>query len=483
MAQVKKLVILGLAAAGGLGWWLWPAKAAPPPVGGHAAVKRGDFPIVIVEQGSFAARQSMELRIAPEAFHNPLTITKVVSAGTAVRKGDVVLECDKAEITRIIAQAEVELQAGKNDVVQATEDLNIILLQNRIDMERAAYDSEAADANLRKWEELQAPKEMKEAEARIVEASNALDEAATNHRVLVEMRKKELVSEAELRRAELAMNKAQTDLELGTLAQRLLRGYTHPLETKRVRNEVRDRKSWLEGKKGATNALAAQKRSALLRAESALKEKEDRLLKLRRDHEALTLKAPVDGIVLHGDLDNRWWRQEDKLLVGEKAQPHQTLMTVPDLSAFKVKVGVSEADVNKVKPGMKAVIRPEALPDLSMKAAVRVVSTVVTRGGFWDPDGGRSKFDVELDLEGVDSRLKPGMKCKVEISVEEVKDALHVPLDAVFEKEGKVVCHVLGTGAPQERTVKTGRSSADYVEILDGLKESEKVALYDPLKK
>ncbi len=480
---MRKLAMLGLPAAAALAWWLWPAAAPPAQAGGHAAVKRGDFPITIVEQGTFAARQSMELRIAPEVYMGQLTITQVSAAGTAVRKDDVVLECDKAEISRLIAQAEVEVQAARNDVVQATEDLNIVLLQTRIDLDRAAYDNEAAQMNLKKWEELQAPKEIKEAEAKIVEARNALDEATKNHQVLVEMRKKDLVSEAELKRAELAMNKAATDLDLSTLAHQLLRGYTHPLETKRLRNEVRDRKSWLDGKKGATEAQAAQKRSALLRAESALKEKEERLEKLKRDRERLTLKAPVDGIVLHGDLDNRWWRQEDKLVVGEKAQPHQTLMTVPDLSAFKVKVGISEADVNKVKPGMKAAIRPEALPDLSMKSAIRVVSTVVTRAGFWESDGGRSKFDVELDLEGVDARLKPGMKCKVEIAVEEVKGALHVPLDAVFEKEGKVSCYVLGAGAPEARAVKTGRTSADYVEVLEGLKEGEKVALYDPLKK
>ena len=481
---MKKIAILGIPAAAALAWWLWPARAPVTDAGGgHAAVKRGNFPVTIVEQGTFAARQSMELRIAPEAYLGQLTLTEVIAAGTAVRKGDVVLECDKAEIIRLIAQAEVELQAAKNDVVQATEDLNIVLLQTRIDLDRASYDNEAAQMNLKKWEDLGAPKEIKEAEAKIVEARNALDEATKNHQVLVEMRKKDLVSEAELKRAELAMNKARTDLDLNTLAHQLLRGYTQPLETKRLRNEVRDRKAWLEGKKGATEAQVAQKRSALLRAESAFKEKEERLEKLKRDRDRLTIKAPVDGIVLHGDLDNRWWRQEDKLVVGEKAQPHQTLMTVPDMSAFKVKVGISEADVNKVKPDMAATIRPEALPDLTMKAAVRVVSTVVSRSGFWESDGGRSKFDVELNLEGVDARLKPGMKCKVEIAVEEVRDALHVPLDAVFEKEGKIFCYVLGAGAPQPRAVRTGRSSADYVEILEGLKEGEKVALYDPMKK
>jgi len=480
---VKKLVLAGIPAAAVLAWWLWPPRPAGPASEARAAVRRGNFPVTIVEQGTFAARRSIPLRIAPEVYTGQLTITQVVAAGTPVRKDEVILECDTAEISRLIAQAEVELQAARNDVVQATEDLNIVLLQTRIDMDRAAYDHEAAQMNLKRWEEIQAPKELKEAEARIVEARNALEEASKNHQVLREMRQKDLVSEAELKRAELAMNKASTDLELSTLALQLLKNYTHPLETKRLRNEVRDRKAWLEGKKGATEAQVAQKRSALLRAESALKEKAERLEKLKRDRERLTVRAPVDGIVLHGDLENRWWRQEDKMTVGDKVQPHQVFMTVPDLSSFKVKVGISEADVNKVRPGMEAVVRPEALPDTAMKAIVRVVSTVVTRTGFWDSDGGRSKFDAELDLEGYDARLKPGMKCRVEIAVEEVRDALHVPLDAVFEKEGQVFCYVLGPGGPRPRAVRTGRSSADYVEILEGLAEGEAVTLYDPMKK
>lgn len=480
---MKKLFLAGVPAAAALAWWLWPPRTSGPEMGARAVVRRGGFPITIVEQGTFAARRSIPLRIAPEVYTGQLTITQVTPAGTPVRKDEVVLECDAAEISRLIAQAEVELQAARNDVVQATEDLNIVLLQTRIDMDRAAYDAEAAQMNLKRWEEIQAPKEIKEAEARIVEARNTLEEATKNHQVLLEMRQKDLVSEAELKRAELAMNKAATDLELNSLALELLKNYTHPLETKRLRNEVRDRKAWLEGKKGATEAQVAQKRSALLRAESALKEKEERLAKLQRDRERLTVRAPVDGIVLHGDMENRWWRQEDKLAVGDKVQPHQIFMTVPDLSSFKVKVGISEADVNKVRPGLEATVRPEAMPDSVMKASVRVVSTVVTRSSFWDSDGGRSKFDAELDLEGNDPRLRPGMKCRVEIAVGEVQDALYVPLDAVFEKEGRIFCYVWGPAGPQPRDVKTGRSSADYVEILEGLAEGETVTLYDPMKK
>ena len=101
----------------------------------------------------------------------------------------------------------------------------------------------------------------------------------------------------------------------------------------------------------------------------------------------------------------------------------------------------------------------------------------------WMADPTRSKFEVEIGVEGVDPRLKPGMKGRVEIAVDEVKNALHVPLDAVFEKDGRTICHVMTGSKAEERTVKIGRSSSDFAEILSGLSDGEKVALFDPTKK
>jgi multidrug efflux pump subunit AcrA (membrane-fusion protein) len=98
-------------------------------------------------------------------------------------------------------------------------------------------------------------------------------------------------------------------------------------------------------------------------------------------------------------------------------------------------------------------------------------------------DPSRSKFEVEVAVEGVDPRLKPGMKGKVEIAVDEPKGVLHVPLDAVFEKDGKTTCYVAGVGKTEERKIKIGRSSLDFVEVLEGLAEGEKVTLFDPTRK
>ena len=478
---MKKLIILGAVLSAGGGWWIFKPAAVTTGEGAVAVAKRGDFRIAITEQGQFAAKESVEIKIEPEAFQNQLTITKIAAAGSAVKKDEVLVDFDRTEITRVISQAQMDLQASKNDLVQATEDLNIQKLQNALDSERAQYSYDVAQQNLRKWNELEAPKATKEAEARVGDAQTALDEAVTNLKVLAKMKEEDLVSEAEVKRAELAVRKAETDLEFSKMALKLMREYDHPINLKRLQNEVRDTKAFLDGKQSANESIIAQKESAVLRAQSAVEEKTDYVGKLKKDADGFTLKAPCDGIFLHGDPDG-WRRQGQEMKVGSKVQAHEPLGTIPDLSAFRVKLGVSEADVNKVKPGMVATIRPEALPELSFKATVKTVSTVTSNNRWWQPDSA-NKFDVELDLDGVDARLKPGMKCKVEIAVDEVKDAIHVPLDAVFEKDGKSIAWANGVGKPEERVVKVGRSSADFVEILEGLKEGEKVALYDPLKK
>jgi RND family efflux transporter MFP subunit len=351
-------------------------------------------------------------------------------------------------------------------------------------MERAQYDHDAAALKVRKFVELEGPKSVKEAESKIREAQNTREEMTTNHKFLLDMKKEDLVSDAEVRRAEIAAKKAESDHEIAQLALELLKKYEQPLENQRLKNLLADAKSFLEAKKGELNAQTMQKRSAGLRSESALKQKKGHLEKLARDLENTVIKAPVGGIVLYGDASQpHVYYQNFKVAVGEKVNPHYTLLTIPDLSAFKVKLGVSEADINKMKVGLPVTIRPEALPDAVINGAIKSVGSVPSARDDWMADPTRSKFEVEIAVEGVDPRLKPGMKGRVDIAVDEVKGVIHVPIDAVFEKDGKTFCYVLGGSKPDERKVTVGRSSADFAEIVEGLAEGEKVALFDPTKK
>jgi len=445
----------------------------------QTTARRGTFAISVTESGTFAAKESKALQVEPEVFQGQLTIVKVLEAGSAVKKDDVLMELDTSEIERQIAQSMTEQQAAQNDVVQAKSDMEIQLIENAIKLEQAKSDYDSVQLSLRKWLELEAPKAIKEAEARIRETDNALEEAARGLEVLKTMQAEELVAEAEVKKAALAEEKVRTELEFNHLSLKLLKEYDHPLEKSRKENLVRDAKSYLDGRAAANEALKLQKESALLRAEGALREKTSHLEKLQLDVAKFVLRAPVDGILLYGDPEQRW--NQIKIAVGEKVWPHHTLLTIPDLSAFKVSMSVAESDVNKIRPGMPATIRPEAIPGLLIPATVKNVSSVSVNSRPWD-ESSTGKFEVEMDLGAIDVRVKPGMKCKVEILTDEVKDAVHVPVDGVFEKDGKPACWIVSGPKPEVRVVRVGRSSADFVEILEGLREGDGIALYDPEK-
>jgi multidrug efflux pump subunit AcrA (membrane-fusion protein) len=68
----------------------------------------------------------------------------------------------------------------------------------------------------------------------------------------------------------------------------------------------------------------------------------------------------------------------------------------------------------------------------------------------------------------------------VEIQVEERKNALHVPLEAVFEKEGRPIVYVARGRRPEPREVVLGPSNQDFVVIEKGLDKGERVFLRDP---
>jgi len=57
---------------------------------------------------------------------------------------------------------------------------------------------------------------------------------------------------------------------------------------------------------------------------------------------------------------------------------------------------------------------------------------------------------------------------------------LYVPLDAVFEKDGRTVVYRADHGTFKETEVKLGKKNQDYVIIEEGLKPDDRVALRDP---
>jgi multidrug efflux pump subunit AcrA (membrane-fusion protein) len=72
------------------------------------------------------------------------------------------------------------------------------------------------------------------------------------------------------------------------------------------------------------------------------------------------------------------------------------------------------------------------------------------------------------------------MTARVEIQVEERRKALFVPLEAVFEREGRAYVYVARGRRAVAREVVLGPSNADFVVVEKGLARGGRVCLRDP---
>jgi multidrug efflux pump subunit AcrA (membrane-fusion protein) len=83
----------------------------------------------------------------------------------------------------------------------------------------------------------------------------------------------------------------------------------------------------------------------------------------------------------------------------------------------------------------------------------------------------------------VEVLLRPGLLADVEIIIEKIENAVNVPMQAVFEKDGKQVVYVKNGNKFDERVIRPSKRSESTMVIAEGVKPGETVALADPNEK
>ncbi len=105
--------------------------------------------------------------------------------------------------------------------------------------------------------------------------------------------------------------------------------------------------------------------------------------------------------------------------------------------------------------------------------------------------GGGGRFSqVELDAaklppppeesKGLDVLLRPGMLADVEIIVEKIANAIHVPSQAIFERDNKYFVYLRGGKGFVEQPVQIARRTESTVVLSSGVKAGDTVAMADP---
>ena len=219
------------------------------------------------------------------------------------------------------------------------------------------------------------------------------------------------------------------------------------------------------------------------------------LERAQRDLESLTIHAGKPGLVVY----ERIWKgsRPEKIRVGDEPWGGQTLITLPDLSRMQAKTWVNEVDVDKLEVGNEVLIRLDALPGPVFHGRI---SNIASLGHEKEGDKNVQVFDILVEIDEEDARLKPGMTAACEVIVEtipprparddaEIEEAeetevagipLYIPIDAVFEKGGRTLVYRMQGDQPVEQEVALGSRNENYVIVEEGLGANDRVALRDP---
>lgn len=193
----------------------------------------------------------------------------------------------------------------------------------------------------------------------------------------------------------------------------------------------------------------------------------------------LEIVSPVDGVV--AIMPN--WRSccpPPDFKAGDRAWPGQVIAEVPDLSTLRISARLEEAERGRMQPGQRVIVRADALPDKELIGKIGDISALA-RVDFsnWPP---QRNFDMIVQLDQMDARLRPGMNTSVRVAVDRVADAVLIPARAVFEKEGRSVAYVpRSRGGWDERLVQIARRGQEQHILREGVQPGERVALKDPI--
>lgn len=186
----------------------------------------------------------------------------------------------------------------------------------------------------------------------------------------------------------------------------------------------------------------------------------DQLRKTGKPKRTFGVQAPVSGYVL-----------EKKATNGSRFAPGDVLYQIADLSSVWVVVDVFEQDIAPVRTGQTAKLKFNAYPGKEFSARVTFVSPTVNAQTHTTP--------VRLELHNPQGLLRPGMYADVELQAAAgAGAAVSVPVSAVIDSGvNQTVLVERGDGRFEPRTVKLGMRNDQYVEVLQGVSNGERVVV------
>jgi HlyD family secretion protein len=435
---------LAMGGAAGYVWWTsgdgsgYSSSEAAPML--HE-VTSGPFDHIVLEQGEIESSSNNEVKCEVKGRGGSGTpILNVIAEGTFVKKGDKLCQLDSSALD----------QDAKNQriVVSAAESLVI------------SSEAMVSKAAIAKQEYLEGTYK--------TERQAILSEIA--------------LAQQGLRKAELSLQSAERLAAKGTLKalqieseQFAVQNAQNTLESAEARLIVLD-KLTKEKMLVQLNSDIETAAAKLASDKSTLVEEKEKLEEIRNQIKACTVLAPADGQVVYANKYSGRGGADFVVEPGALVREQGTIFLLPDPSRMQVKAKVNESRITLIRDGMPVKISVGAVANELLGRVIKV--NKYAEPGSWMGTSAK-EYAVFIQIIDPPPEIRTGMTAETRIFVEQIQDAIQVPVNAVYEAKKHHFVLVKSGDGWKTNEIKIGATNERFVTVQEGLQAKDIVAL-DP---
>lgn len=197
----------------------------------------------------------------------------------------------------------------------------------------------------------------------------------------------------------------------------------------------------------------------LSEARTSLSDAITELNDIKEDYTFYTITAPIDGVVTSVDVN-----------VDDYVRSESTIAKIVNNTEVQFEISVDELEILDIEIGQEAKVTIDALEETAVEPLIGHVTEIALEGTNMNSV---TSYPVIISLAGSDE-IRMGMNCTTEIVIDSAVDVLVIPVEAVNARRNKYsVTMEDGT----QRDVEIGIYDENYIEIVSGLTEGERVKL------
>ena len=445
---VKTIVFLIVATAicgfGGYAWWqskgtgMYAASDNDPLL--HE-VQTGPFDHIVLEQGEIESSSNNEVKCEVKGRGGSGTpILTLITEGTIVKKGDKLCQLDSSGL---------EQDAQNKRIVLSTIESNLI-----------SSEAAVSKAAIAKQEYLEGTylTEQKAILSEIALAQQGLRKAELSLQSAERLAAKGTLKALQIESEQFAVQNAQSSLESAQGRLRVLDKLTKEKMLVQLNSDIETARAKLDSDK------------------RTLFEEKEKLGEIQAQIKACTVLAPADGQVVYANKQGGRGSNDFVVAAGVLVQEQKTIFLLPDPTRMQVKAKVNESRITLIRDGMPVKINVGATANELLGQVIKV-NKYAEQSSSWGSTV--KEYLVIVKILDPPEEIRTGMTAEVRIFVEQIPDAIQVPVHAVYETKKHHFVLVQKGKEWETREIKIGATNDKFVTVGEGVSPQEMVVL-DP---